>query len=79
MDRKKIIELLDPVIIDYIDKAMHGRYYKTGGDSFKLRISYCNALSRLLSVYNQISKDIELEELSERLDELEKEQKYWRR
>lgn len=74
MEREEILDSLEPLIKEYIDKAMNARYYKTGGDSYKLRISYCNALSRLLAVFNQISKDVELEELSRRLDELEEQE-----
>lgn len=68
-NRKEILESIQPIIQECIDKAQTGRFQSK--ENARIRINYINALSRLLAVYNQIQKDIELEELSERLDELE--------
>lgn len=71
-DREKILKAIEPVIYDYIDKATKARY-RNGGDSYKLRIAYCNALSRLLSVYNQVYANLELEEIQKEIEALKNE------
>lgn len=68
-NRKEILESVQPIIEECINKAQTGRFQSK--ENARIRINYINALSRLLAVYNQIQKDIELEELSRRLDELE--------
>ena len=69
-NRKELLECIRPIINECIEKAQNGRFQSK--ENARIRIQYINALSRLLAVYNQINKDIELEELSERLDELER-------
>ena len=57
--------------IDYLhNKCLHGQIKKPETD--RVRVSYFKALSQACSVYNQISRDIELDDLKNEVEELKK-------
>ena len=57
--------------IDYLhNKCLHGQIKKPETD--RVRVSYFKALSQACSVYNQISRDIELDDLKNEVEELKR-------
>ena len=67
--REQLIETLNPLLTELINKARAGRF-QGNIETHKLRISYVNALSNLLRAYNQLLKDKEVEELENQIMEL---------
>ena len=69
--RDEILDCLDDLIFEFIGKSKNARIRDK--DTAKLRIQYSNALARLISSYNQLLKDSELEEIQQQLEELQNE------
>lgn len=69
--REQLLEDLSPLIADFIVKAKSGRIKDR--ELAKVRIAYANSLARLISSYNQLLRDKELEELQSELEELRNE------
>lgn len=67
--RAELIEQINPLLSELISKANQGRF---NGDTetYKLRISYVNALANLLRAFNQLMRDKEIEELQTEIIEL---------
>lgn len=67
--RAELIEQITPLLSELISKANQGRF---NGDTetYKLRISYVNALANLLRAFNQLMRDKEIEELQTEIIEL---------
>lgn len=67
--RNQLIEQISPLLSEMIGKANQGRF---NGDmeTYKLRVSYVNALSNLLRAFNQLLRDKEYEELLEEVNAL---------
>lgn len=67
--RAELIEQINPLLSELINKANQGRF---NGDTetYKLRISYVNALANLLRAFNQLMRDKEIEELQTEIIEL---------
>lgn len=70
-DRQELLEQLEPLIDEFIKKSMNGRFQDY--NSFDLRVKYCNALSRLLSIYSQIYKDMQIDEVIDEIEKLKRE------
>ena len=68
--RNQLIEQINPLLSELINKANQGRF---NGDTetYKLRISYVNALANLLRAFNQLMKDKEIDELANQIEELQ--------
>ncbi len=74
--RKKILSEVENLIFNLIDRAEARQYQSKNvnvADPHKTRVAYVNSLANLLKAYNQLLKDSELEEIEERIKELEKE------
>lgn len=66
--RDSILEMMGPLIADLANKAEHGRFRDK--ETHRIRVSYYNALARMISSYNQVLKDAELQQLQEEVEEL---------
>ena len=64
-----MLELLDDAIEEAHQKIESGRVYDAENE--KVRIKWIHALSRAMNVRRQIVKERELEEVNERLDQIE--------
>lgn len=67
--RNQLLEDLHPLLAELISKAKDGRF-RGDKDTYKLRVSYINALANLLRAYNQLSRDKEIDELMEEIEKL---------
>lgn len=67
--REQLIEQINPLLSELISKANQGRF---NGDmeTYKLRISYVNALANLLRAFNQLMRDKDIDELQSEIMEL---------
>jgi hypothetical protein len=70
-NRDEILELLEDGIREAHRKVEEGRVYDPENE--KVRIKWIRALAYAANVHRQMRNDRDLEELSERLDELESE------
>jgi hypothetical protein len=68
-DRDRILELLEDGIQEAHRKVEQGRVYDA--DNEKVRIKWIRALAYATNVYRQTLKDRELEQMRDRLEELE--------
>jgi len=68
-DRDRILELLEDGIQEAHRKVEQGRVYDA--DNEKVRIKWIRALAYTTNVYRQTLKDRELEQMRDRLEELE--------
>ena len=66
--RDEILDCLDDLIFEFIGKSKNARIRDK--DTARLRIQYANSLARLISSYNQLLKDTELESIAEELEAL---------
>ena len=71
-ERDEILELLEDGIREAHRKVQEGRVYDAENE--KVRIKWIRALAYAANVHRQIQNDRDLEELSERLEHLEKQQ-----
>lgn len=71
-EREEILELLEDGIREAHRKVKEGRVYDAENE--KVRIKWIRALAYAANVHRQLQNDRDLEELSERLDELEEAQ-----
>jgi hypothetical protein len=67
--REEILDLLEDGIQEAHRKVKEGRVYDTENE--KVRIKWIRALAYAANVHNQIQNDRDLEELTERINELE--------
>ncbi|MDS0258612.1 hypothetical protein NDI56_04195 [Haloarcula sp. S1CR25-12] len=70
-NRDEILELLEDGIREAHRKVEEGRVYDPENE--KVRIKWIRALAYAANVHRQMQNDRDLEELSQRLDELESE------
>lgn len=68
-EREEILELLEDGIREAHRKVKEGRVYNAENE--KVRIKWIRALAYAANVHRQLQNDRDLEELSQRLDELE--------
>lgn len=68
-ERDEILELLEDGIREAHRKVKEGRVYNAENE--KVRIKWIRALAYASNVHRQLQNDKDLEELSERLDQLE--------
>lgn len=69
--REQLLEMLNPLIADFIVKAKNGRIRDKETSNF--RIKYANSLARLITAYNQLLKDKEMEDLMQEVENLKNE------
>lgn len=67
-DRESVLNRLDEVIKIAYEKVISGRVRDP--DKEKVRIAWIKALAYTCSIYNQIKKDIDMEELQEEMETL---------
>lgn len=67
-DRENILSRLDEVIKLIHKKAVNGRIKNPEND--KIRIQWFRVLAYTCQIYNQIKKDVELDELREEMETL---------
>lgn len=67
-NRENILSYLDEVIKLLHNKAVKGRVKNP--DSDKIRIQWFRVLAYTCQIYNQIKKDVELDELKEEIETL---------
>lgn len=76
MGRKEILKELEEIIYEAMGRCS-ARNYRNSPDNFvnvhKLRQGYYNSLASLINSYARLSKDVEINELEEELEELKKE------
>lgn len=70
-DRDEMLELLEDGIEEAHRKVTDGRVYDAENE--KVRIKWIRALAYAANVHRQIQNDRDLEELSQRLEQLEEE------
>lgn len=71
-DRDEMLELLEDGIEEAHRKVTDGRVYDAENE--KVRIKWIRALAYAANVHRQIQNDRDLEELSQRLEQLEAEE-----
>jgi hypothetical protein len=71
-EREEILELLEDGVREAHRKVKEGRVYDAENE--KVRIKWIRALAYAANVHRQLQNDKDLEELSERLEELEESQ-----
>ena len=69
-DRERVLNLLEDGILEAHRKVEQGRVYDV--DNEKIRIKWIRALAYATNIYRQTLKDHELENMSARLQDLEK-------
>jgi hypothetical protein len=67
-NRQSILIKLDEVIEFLHKKSLHGRITKPETD--KIRIAWFKALAYTCSIYSQIKRDVDLDELKEEVEEI---------
>lgn len=72
-DRDAMLETLDTAIAEAREKVESGRVYDAQNE--KVRIKWLRCLGYLVSVQRQVANDRDLEELNERLERLEEQQR----
>lgn len=73
--RKQILKILEDEIYDFYDRAQARQYQSKNvsvADPHKTRQNYAKVLIQLIHEYNLTLKDIELDEIKEKLAELER-------
>lgn len=68
--RESLLTQLHEAIVEIHKKAMTGRITKPENE--KVRIQWFKALAYSCSIYNQIQKDVEMDELKEEVETLKK-------
>ena len=66
--RELVLVKLDEVINFLHHKALKGRIVKPENE--KVRIQYFKAMTYACSIYNQIKRDVEIDELNNKVEEL---------
>ena len=70
-DRKGILKALDKAVDKALEKVQSGRVYNPQNE--KVRIRWLKALSYTCDIYRKVKKEEEINELEERIEQLEKE------